>query len=456
MNRRGKLSWVLLALAAMPSARAAEPATIAERVAAQLGKPSVHDEPAAIAEALVAAGESEETVGAFFQAVSQADLPGMVGTIDAFLFFTRDPEWRPLRRHFAEFLELPEVATIDAATIRPLADYEGVVSLPAVRELSVEAAAACAGFGAGSWGAALELPGIDELTPPAAAALARCEALLVLPNLRRLSADTARSLAGQEGVGLVVGGLETLPADVAAALSDTKSIRGLLLPDLIALESEPLARRLARQDHAFLPAVRELSVEIAAALRGNEGGELSLPALRELPVEVAEQLVGAGYFWLTLGGSSRLTPETAAILARHNGQLGFPGPEPFPAAVAAALARHKGSIVLPQVTALKAAVARELAEHTGPLVLPALAELPDDLAAALGQHAGPVVLPAVRQLSTAAARGLVTGRGSLALPGLEQVSPEAFEILRSTPGIELPPVEELAILPDPTPSAATQ
>ncbi len=451
MNRRVTFSAVLLALATMPLAQAAEPATIAERVAAQLDKPSVHDEPAAIAEALLAAGESEQTIGGFFQAVSQADLPGMVASIDAFLFLTRDPAWRPLRRHFAEFLELPDVTTIDAAAIRPLADYEGVVTLPAVREVSAEAAAACAGFGARSWGAALELPGIAALDPEAAAALARCEALLVLPNLRRLSAETARALAAQEGVGIVVGGLETLPADVAAALSETKSIRGLLLPDLVRLDSEPLARRLARQDHAFLPAVGELSVEIAAALRGNEGGELSLPALRELPAEVAEQLVTAGYFWLTLGGAAGLSPETAVILARHNGQLGFPGRESFPAAAAAALARHKGSIVLPQMTDLPTEVARELADHTGPLVLPALAELPTTLAEALGRHAGPVVLPAVRRLSTAAARGLVTGRGPLSLPGLEQASPEAFEILRATPGIELPPVEELAILPDPTP-----
>jgi len=438
-----------LVLLIAASGQAAEPLSIAERVAAQRGKPSVHDEAPAIAKALVAAGESEETMAGFFRAVSQADLPGMVASIDGFLFLTRDPQWRPLRGHFAEFLELPDVVAIDEATIRALDGYEGVVTLPAVRQLPPDAAAACASFGAGDWGAALELPGIAELEPEAAAALARCQALLVLPDLRRLSAETARALAAQEGIGLVVGGLTTLPADVAAALAETKSIRGLLLPDLTELDSEPLARRLARQDHAFLPAVTRLSPEIAVCLRGNEGGELSLPALRELPAEVAESLVGAGYYWLTLGGAAGLTPEVAAILARHQGQLGFPGHGSFPEPAATELARHKGPIVLPQLTGMPANVARELAAHTGPLVLPSVAELPGDLAEALGRHAGPVVLPAVRQLSTAAARGLLTGRGSRSLPGLEQVSPEAFELLRATPGIESPPFEELAILPDP-------
>jgi hypothetical protein len=429
--------------------RAAEPLTIAERAAAQLNRPSVHDEPPRIAMALAAAGVPEETIGEFFDAVGQADLPGMVASIDGFLFLTRDPRWQPLRRHFAEFLELPDVVTIDEAAIGQLAGYEGVVTLPAVRELSVEAAAACGAFGAGDWAAAVELPGISELAPEAAAALARCEALLVLPNLTRLSVATARALATQEGVGVVVGGLESLPADVAAALAETKSIRGLLLPDLTTLDSAPLARRLARQDHAFLPKVTRLSPEIAQALRGNDGGELALPALRELPMEAAEQLVGAGYFWLSLGGAARLTPAAATILSRHNGQLGFPGREAFSAAAATELARHRGSLVLPHVTELPADVARALAAHTGPLVLPSLADLPDELARELGRHAGPVILPAVRRLSAAAARGLVAGRGSLSLPGLEQVSAEAFDLLRATPGIELPPLEALEILAAP-------
>jgi|GEM_PF-1349234 len=427
-----------------PQARAA---AIRERVALQLEKPSVHDEPEAIDHALADAGVAEDTIVAFHHAVTQANLPSMTGTVDAFLFFTRDPQWLALRQHFCEFLELPDVLEPNAATMRLLADYDGVATFPSVTELSPKAAAACRHFGETSWGAALEFPGVSEITPEAARALAPCPALLVFPNLQRLSAETASGLAQHEGVGLVLGGLTSLDADAAAALSKVKSERGFLLPDLVTLDSVPLANRLALQDHAFLPAVKRLSPEIAKALRGNDGGELALPSLEEIPPDVAKELVGAGYYWLALGGAPTLSPEAAAILAEHHGQLVFPGPEPFSAAAAAKLVGHPHAIVLPHIAALPAHVARALAPHEGPLVLGGVTHLTVDDAAALAEYKGAVVLPAIERLTPEVAAALAPRMETIGLPGLMWIDAETAAALAAhgrdalaVPGItSLPP-----------------
>lgn len=432
-SQRRYLAWAwivtatLITLAIEPTQ--ARGATVRQRLATQLEKPSIHDEPEAIDRALADAGVAEETIVAFHHAVTQANLPSMAASVDAFLFFTRDPQWLALRRHFCEFLDLTDVLEPNAGTMRLLADYDGVVTLPSVTELSPKAAAACRHFGETSWGAALEFPGVTELTPEAARALAPCQALLVFPRLQKLSAETARGLAQHEGMGLVLGGLTSLDADTAAALAKVKSERGLLLPDLITLDSVPLANRLALQDHAFLPAVKRLSPEIAKALRGNDGGELSLPSLEEIPTDVATQLVGAGYFWLALGGAPTLAPECAAILAAHPGQLAFTGPDPFSAAAAAKLVGHPHAIILPHVAALPADVARALAPHEGPLMLGSVTHLTVDDAAALAEHRGPLLLPAIARLTLAVAAVLAPRIGSIELPLLKGIDAETAAAL---------------------------
>jgi hypothetical protein len=423
-----------LSLATISSGWAAESprarnAAIRNRLEVQLEKPSVHDEPEAIDQALADAGVAEDTIVAFHHAVSQATLPSMTASIDAFLFFTRDPQWLALRQHFCEFLEVPDVLEPNAATMRLLADYDGVATLPSVTELSPKAAAACQHFGEASWGAALEFPGVTEITPEAALALARCEALLVFPNLRKLSVEGARGLAEHDGMGLVLGGLTSLEPDTAAALSKIKSERGLVLSDLVILESVPLANRLARQDHVFLPAVKRLSPEIAKALRGSDGGELALPALEEIPTEVAKELVGAGYFWLSLGGAQALSPEAAAVLAEHHAQLAFPGPESFSPVAAAKLAKHRHAIVLPHVAALPADVARALAPHKHTLVLGSVTHLSVDDAAALSAHKGHVVLPSLARLTPEVAATLAPRIATIALPGLRSIDAETAAAL---------------------------
>ncbi len=415
----------------------AQRATVRERMERQLDKPSVHEEREAIDKALSDAGVSQDKILALHHAVSQANLPTMVGSLDAFLFFTRDPEWLAFRQYFAEFLELPNLLDIDAATMRMLEVYDGVVTLPAISELSPKAAAACRHFGEGSWGAALEFPNVSTITPEAAKDLAGCEALLVFPHLRELSAPTARALAKHEGTGLILGGLTTLPDDVADALAKLEAERGLLLPDLVSLDSVSLAKRIARQDHAFFPAVRTLTSEIAKALRGNEGGELSLPAIEEIKPEVAKQLVGAGYYWLSLGGAATLTPEAAAIIANHHGQLVFPGPDSFSAAAALKLAKHNHAIFLPHVASVPTDVLRALANHENHLILGSASALTIEEAAALVMHKGHVTLPAIERLPPEVAAVLAPRIGDFGLPGLRSLNAETAAALAANARDEL-------------------
>lgn len=415
---------VLAALVATPASRpasAGDPvaAAIAAHVASRGTKPSVHMERPAIEQALAAAGVPPEAITRLFAEVARADLPGMAASLDVFLFLTRDPEWLAMRDRFAEFLELPGVDALDAARVEPLTGYGGVVTLPAVTELTPETAAALAAFGKNDWGAAVEFPSIVTISPAAAAAVAACPALLVFPNLERLSAEAAQALARHEGVGLVLGGLTTLPDDVAGALAEARSIQGLLLPDLESLDSPPLAGRLARQDHTFLPRVATLALPVAEALRGNEGGELALPGLAGIPPELAGQVVAAGYYWLTLGGGDSLAPEAAAILAGHVGQLTFTGDLPCSAAAAAKLAAHDGLLSFPHVAELPVDVARALAPHAGGLLLGGVTSLTPEVAAALAAHAGGVHLPGVRTLTPDVAAALAPRTDALVLSGLE-------------------------------------
>jgi len=417
-----------LASTACPPTPAVEPdptdpivSAIVQRVRERQTKPSVHDDQAVIESALAAAGVPPEATARLFAELAPATLPGMSPSLDIFLFFTRDPEWLALRRHFADFLELPGVTELDQPQVQAFAGYDGVVTLPDITALTPRTAAALATFGDTSWGAAVELPGVGEIAPAAAAALSECAGLIALPHLRELSAGSARALAKHEGIGLMLGGLTTLPAEVASALAETQSMQGLLLPDLETLDSEPLARRLARQDNVFLPRVAELGVPIAKALRGNEGGLLALPHLAEVTPELARELSDAGYYWLTLGGADKLSPEAAAILATHKGQLTLTGRLACSAAAAARLAAHEGLLSLPHLPEMPVDVARALAPHEGHLELGSVTRLTPEVAAALARHAGGVLLPAVHTLTPEVAAVLAPRIDTLLLTGVRSI-----------------------------------
>ena len=452
------------------AAEAPTPVELRALVERQTAKPSVHGEPHELHAALVAAGLTEDEIRRLWHDVAVTTVPGIGGRLDAFLFLTREPAWLRVRDAFAEFLDLPQLQTLSPADVEPLVGFDGVISLPGITALGVDAAAAFDSFGDMAWGAAVEFPGLEEIPPDVAAALARCDGLLVFPHLRTLSLESARALAGHEGMGIVLGGLRTLPPDVAEALAECRSRRGLMLPDLEVLDSLPLVRRLVRQDSVFLPRVAALTPDVAAELHGVDGsGELSLPGLTALPPDVARPLSGPGFYAITLGCAATLDPEAAAALARHPGPLTFTGTASFSAAtaralngrdadillphvpalppdVAAALAPHEGGLVLGDVTTLSLPEARALAAHAGPIVLESLESLQPPAAAALADRAGDLVLPALAVPDADTARALAAFRGAvLELPAVNGLTPEVAARLAEHRGtLALPGVAALA------------
>ena len=415
-------------------------------VAAAAAKPSVHAERPEIDQALRGRGVSADEIARLWAAVDAAVLPGAGSRLDGFLFLTRDPQWRLWRDHFAEYLEIPGPG-VTAEAMDELRAYGGMITLGGVVQPTPELLAALDGFGGEDWGTAIDLPAVKELSPAAAAGLARTKCLVILPALESLPAATAQALAAHEGVGLVLGGLSRLDPEAATALASLKSLQGMLLPDLEVLESVPLAGRLAKQDHVFLPRVKRLAPEIARALAPNEGGELSLPGLERIPTDVAGILAASGYFGITLPPA--LEPEPAASIAGHSGPLIIAGPLAPRIDTAAALARHPGEIRLPGIAALPVDVAAALAPHEGLLVCPRLTTLPAATAAALAKHRGGLWLGGLQTIDPEAARLLAQAAGPLALPDLRSIAPRALAALLEKENVELPPREALQLLTDP-------
>lgn len=444
----GGVTAVALVMA-MTSVWATEALTDTEAralVTAAAAKPSVHAERPEIDAALRAGGVPADEITRLWAAVDAAVLPGAGSRLDGFLFLTRDPQWQRWRRHFAEYVDI-SAPDITPAAVRELRSYGGMITLAGVTQPSSALLAALDGFGGDDWGTALELPAVKELSPEVAAALARTKCLVIVPALDALSVAAARALAAHEGVGIVLGGLTRLDPETAAALATLKSLQGMLLPDLEVLDSVPLAARLAKQDHVFLPKVKRLPPEIARALAPNEGGELALPGLETLPIDVAAILAASTFFGITLPPA--IEPEPAAALAGHNGPLIVPGPQPPRAATATALARHPGEIRLPGITMLPADVAAALEPHAGVLVCTRLAELSPAAAAALAKHRGGLWLGGLTTIDPQAARLLASCPGPLALPDLRSVSPRALAALVEKEDVELPPRESLQLVPEP-------
>lgn len=427
LRRLVMLVVIVLVTAGPTSAAPPSPADIAALVEAAAARPSVHADRREIDAALESAGVPPDTRARLWAEVEAAVLPGMGSRLDGFLFQTRDEEWLAFRDRFAEFLTLRGVDRPTKPIMKRLKSYAGVISFPDVATLDADGARALRGFGADDWGSAVEFPGVGRLDRHAAAEMARCGALVVLPNLKELTPDTAAALARHEGTGLVIGGIARLDAETAAALAGCRSVQGLLIPDLEALDSLPLARRLAAQDSIFLPRLTALDPEIAAAMQ-SPGGTLSLPGLRTVPDELARQFVGCGYFSLTLGGLANLPADAAATLATHQGPLVFTGTAAPTPEVAGRLDAHEGDLVLQHVARLPADVIARLRGGGHLLVLPGIRGLAPHEAEVLAA-AGPLSLPAVPALDVATAQELARHEALLQLDGLRHLSAQVATAL---------------------------
>ena len=320
---------------------------------------------------------------------------------------------------------LPTMTALPDDLVGPLAALGHRIELPGLREISPSAAAALAGSFQG------RLSSLQTLTPDVAALLVKnLRGECVLDGLRDLSAELATVIATVP-VPTSLDGLKTLSPDVVEILGKRKgplSFNGIaeLAPDAIV--------NLTRKD---LPACRlegltKLPDEAAGPLIGHPKWSGRLPRLGTASETVAAALAASRDWNGALPAVKSLSAAAAARLAERSGNLALDGLEALPDDVAAALATHRGgTLSLDGVRTLSDKAAAAFATHTGRLSLDGLGTLSAAAATSLAAHKGDWLwLDGVTSLSPEAARALAGATGTVSLTGLEPGREDALAVLR--------------------------
>jgi len=314
-------------------------------------------------------------------------------------------------------MDSENLKTLTVAGVKKLMkERPGFHNLKGLTHLTDEVAEVL-GTGVGS----LYLNGLTELSPRAAAALARRKGEvnpyskrktndLILNGLTSISVETAKALAGYEGY-LMLDGLTQLSDDVAAALAKFKG-RSLDLDGLQSISDKGLAslatskakglsfdfksisvtqaKILAKYKGELGLSIQHLSAEVAAILGARRGG-LYLPFLTTLSVGAARGLANhKGY--LDLNGLESLSAQAAWQLARHKGDIDFREMKKLTKEAAKALAKVEGVVGLNGLESITPGVLAELAKRPDKLDLIGVTSLSDGVAAVLAKCPGYVYL----------------------------------------------------------------
>jgi hypothetical protein len=312
------------------------------------------------------------------------------------------------------------------------------VWLHSVTAVAPEAAEAIAGVPGN-----LVLSGLVELdSVPLARKLAQRPGALSLPYLKEIGADVAAALATNPR-GLALAALTDVSLEVQDALAGT--VGALTVPNLESLDSLPLTRKLAAgyASAVLLPGIKTLSVEqakvIAAVARPFFLGGTFLPlsVMSEEVAAVFAQKPAAGRLTLGAGAisdpafqilmESPVTIELRDVTSLSDEQVRI---------MAAAAATVPGGpfgrqqkISVPMVTTLDSALLAETLLRS-PTGFAGVTRISPEAAAALGR-----VPEAVAN---------VPGKAGLSFPSLEELGPETARLLmnRSWAGISLPALRD--------------
>ena len=415
------------------------------------------------------------------RALTSRDGPGFRGTLDLSGLRTLPPEVARGLRHHSGLLLLEDLEAITPEAATALLGEQKAIGLRGLRTLPADTAAALAGHRGSLFvaataplavsvaralgrhtGPSLLIAELESLDPAAAAELARHPGDLQFPHLTTLSAETAAALAMHTG-GISLPKVRDLPADVAERLAAGRaSSLGLGVRRLSPGAAAALARYrgtlwlygLLELDSAALAATAELNTSWLT--------HIAPDALHSLTQRTDKK------HGLVLSGLKTLSAEQAAALAGYRGSLDLDGVTSLAPAVARALAAGRpqaaedpsvGGFSLRGLQPWDPEVIRPLlATRRASLGQRSLSTLTPEQAAALAVASGdlPLELPGIFRLddpdAVLVARELARTRGALALPNLETVSPEALAALAQAADIEIPPIAELQIIPEPSAS----
>ena len=263
---------------------------------------------------------------------------------------------------------------------------------------------------------------------------------IILNGLTRISDKVAEVLGSGAG-SLYLEGLSDLSPRAAAALARRKWAIGnflsprkfndLLLNGLPSISVETAEALAGYEGYLMLDGLAQLSDDVAAALAKFKGTNLDLDGLQILSNKGLATLAAAGMERLSFGFKS-ISEEQAEILSAYKGALGL-DVHRLSAPVAAILGRRKGRLGLECLRALPADVARGLARHRGALDLNGLERISAKAAWQLARHKGDLELCGVEKLSRAAAKALATVKWAVELHGLETITPGVLAELAKRP-----------------------
>lgn len=244
----------------------------------------------------------------------------------------------------AQFLSMNSLERIDEETAIALSDYEGrVLSMSRLKGLTPEIAKALAATRANLW-----FLNLAELEPEVAKSFSKHKRVLVFGAIKSLSPELAAALAQHEGVGVSLGGLESLSPSTATILLQAKW-RFLNL------------------------GVKDLDADLARELVTFRGSQLDLGGLRKLSAQAAAILGQFRGAVLGLNGLIELDPASAAGLKAYKGELALRVLKSLSFRSMEALIGFQGRLVMPSLVRVKVATLIGLLENKIALKAPPVA-----------------------------------------------------------------------------------
>ena len=332
-----------------------------------------------------------------------------------------------------ELLKRPNSLRLNVAELSPeaaavLARYKGDIRFDALTTLVPEAAAALA-----TREGALDLLRLTSLSPAVAKALSAAKGPLNLSSVKELPAEAAEALSAHTGQLSL--GVTELSDDAAAALA--KHTGEIQVSSLKSLTSLALATRLGQQEYVSLGAAR-LTPEIARALcpPGNrekfKNHVQFNSGLTELPADVAAAIM-AGRSHPSLNSLESISDEAAATWAGPFANIRLFGLKTLTPAAGASLTKGGGIFDIrnfgPEVSdETAAAIAKQMAAGPHRMIdfngLKKLTYPPLAVALLSRYHGGPhSSLAGVAQITDDVARALADYKGNLnGLPGLTSLT----------------------------------
>ena len=332
-----------------------------------------------------------------------------------------------------ELLKRPNSLRLNVAELSPeaaavLARYKGDIRFDALTTLVPEAAAALA-----TCEGALDLLRLTSLSPAVAKALSAAKGPLNLSSVKELPAEAAEALSAHTGQLSL--GVTELSDDAAAALA--KHTGEIQVSSLKSLTSLALATRLGQQEYVSLGAAR-LTPEIARALcpPGNrekfKNHVQFNSGLTELPADVAAAIM-AGRSHPSLNSLESISDEAAATWAGPFANIRLFGLKTLTPAAGASLTKGGGIFDIrnfgPEVSdETAAAIAKQMAAGPHRMIdfngLKKLTYPPLAVALLSRYHGGPhSSLAGVAQITDDVARALADYKGNLnGLPGLTSLT----------------------------------